>query len=192
MTLVLGIDPGSSGAFAVYDTESRALVGEVYDTPVWYQTVGKRKRKRVDALAIADLFDEFEVMGVELVVMEAVGGRKAQNAAHAFTFGYGVGIIYMAAFYSGIVIETVPPQTWKQVLQVPGKSKADDSAIMARADELFPADRQKFRGVKGGKRIDRAEAAMIAKFGGDTVLQTLNPRADLELRLAYANADTGA
>lgn len=192
MTLVLGIDPGSSGAFAVYDTQSRALVGPVYDTPVWYQTVGKRKRKRVDALAIADLFDEFEVMGVELVVMEAVGGRKAQNAAHAFTFGYGVGIIYMAAFYSGIVIETVPPQTWKQVLQVPGKSKADDSAIMARADELFPKDRAKFRGVKGGKRIDRAEAAMIAKFGGDVILQTLDPNADVELRLAYANADTGA
>lgn len=192
MTLVLGIDPGSSGAFAVYDTATRALVGEVYDTPVWYQTVGKRKRKRVDALAIADLFDEFEVMGVELVVMEAVGGRKAQNAAHAFTFGYGVGIIYMAAFYSGIVIETVPPQTWKQVLRVPGKGKADDSAIMARADELFPSDRQKFRGVKGGKRIDRAEAAMIAKFGGDEILQTLNPKADVELRLAYANADTGA
>lgn len=192
MTLVLGIDPGSSGAFAVYDTQSRSLVGEVYDTPIWYQTVGKRKRKRVDALAIADLFDEFEVMGVELVVMEAVGGRKAQNAAHAFTFGYGVGIIYMAAFYSGIVIETVPPQTWKQVLQVPGKSKADDSAIMARADELFPKDRAKFRGVKGGKRIDRAEAAMIAKFGGDVILQTLDPNADVELRLAYANADTGA
>lgn len=192
MTLVLGIDPGTSGAFAVYDTDSRALVGEVYDTPIWYQTVGKRKRKRVDALAIADLFDEFEVMGVELVVMEAVGGRRAQNAAHAFTFGYGVGIIYMAAFYSGIVIETVPPQTWKQVLKVPGKSKADDSAIMARADELFPADRAKFRGAKGGKRIDRAEAAMIAKFGGDTILNTLDPAADVELRLAYANAETGA
>jgi hypothetical protein len=192
VSLVLGIDPGSSGAFAVYDTESRALVGEVYDTPIWYQTVGKRKRKRVDALAIADLFDEFEVMGVELVVMEAVGGRRAQNAAHAFTFGYGVGIIYMAAFYSGIVIETVPPQTWKQVLKVPGKSKADDSAIMARADELFPADRAKFRGAKGGKRIDRAEAAMIAKFGGDTILNTLDPAADVELRLAYANAETGA
>lgn len=190
MTLVLGIDPGTSGAFAVYDTVSRGLVGPVYDTPIWWQTVGKRKRKRVDALAIADLFDEFELMGVELVCMEAVGGRKAQNAAHAFTFGYGVGIIYMAAFYSGIVIETVPPQTWKQLLNVPGKSKADDSAIMARADELFPNDRDKFRGERGGKRVDRAEAAMIAKFGGDKVLPTFNPKSSIaEL---YKAADTGA
>ena len=192
MTLVLGIDPGTSGALAVYDTQTRALVGEVYDMPIWYQTVGKRKRKRVDALAIADLMDEFEVMGCELIVMEAVGGRGGESGSAAFAFGYGVGILYMAAFYSGIVLETVPPQTWKQILNVPGKSKADDSAIMARANELFPKDRDKFKGPRGGTKLDRAEAAMIAKFGGDVILDTLNPQKDVELRIAYANADTGA
>lgn len=192
MTYVLGIDPGSSGAFAVYDTDTRALVGQIEDTPVWYQTVGKRKRKRLDALAVADLFELYEMLGVGLIVMEAVGGRKSQNTAHAFTFGYGVGVLYMAAFYSGIPIETVPPQTWKQILRVPGKAKADDSAIIARADELFPADREQFRGARGGMQIDRAEAAMIAKFGGDHILPTLQPKADVEHRLAYLHADTGA
>ena len=192
MTLVLGIDPGSSGAMAVYDTQSRSLVGKVYDMPIWWQTVGKRKRKRIDAMAIADLMDEFEVMGVELIVMEAVGGRGGESGSGSFAFGYGVGVLYMAAFYSGIVIESVPPQTWKQILNVPGKSKADDSAIIARANELFPNDRDKFKGPKGGKKLDRAEAAMIAKFGGDVILDTLNPQKDVELRIAYANADTGA
>ena len=120
--LILGIDPGSSGAFAVYDTESRRLVGPVQDMPTWYQVVGKRKRPRLDAMAIADMFDEFQVMGVELIVMEAVGGRAHQNAAHAFTFGYGVGILYMACFYSNIIIETVTPMTWKAYMRVPGKS----------------------------------------------------------------------
>jgi len=33
---------------------------------------------------------------------------------------------------------------------------------------------------------------MIAKFGGDVILDTLNPQKDVELRIAYANADTGA
>ena len=192
MTLVLGIDPGSSGAMAVYDTQSRSLVGKVYDMPIWWQTVGKRKRKRIDAMAIADLMDEFEVMGVELIVMEAVGGRGGESGSGSFAFGYGVGVLYMAAFYSGIVIESVPPQTWKQILNVPGKSKADDSAIIARANELFPNDRDKFKGPKGGKKLDRAEAAMIAKFGGDVILDTLNPQKDVELRIAYANAATGA
>lgn len=190
MTLVLGIDPGTTGAFAVYDTVTRSIVGDVKDMPVWYQTVGKRQRKRVDALAVAELFDTVELMGVELIVMEAVGGRRAQNAAHAFTFGYGVGIVYMAAFYSGIIIETVPPQTWKQLLRVPGKSKADDTAILQRADELFPSDRAKFRGPQGGKMIDRAEAAMIAKFGAEHVLATFDPKRPISE--VYKAADTGA
>lgn len=191
--LILGIDPGSSGAFAVYDSEARRLVGDVQDMPIWYQQVGKRKRPRLDALAIADYFDEFRIMGVELIVMEAVGGRKHQNAAHAFTFGYGVGILYMACFYSGIVLETVPPNTWKPLMRVPGKTKADDSAIMARADELFPQDRDKFRGVRGGKMLDRAEAALIAKFGADHILPTMKytPNGQ-EYRTVVRSADTGA
>jgi hypothetical protein len=192
VTLVLGVDPGAHGAFAVYDTTTRRLVGDVIDTPLWFQTVGKRKRPRIDTLAIADMFDVYVMMGVELVVMEAVGGRGGQSAVAGFAFGYTVGVTYMAAFYSGIVIETVPPGTWKAVMNVPGKSKADDSAILARADELFPHDRQQFRGPSGGKKIDRAEAAMIAKFGGDTILPTLTATPGVELRLAYRAADTGA
>jgi hypothetical protein len=192
MALVLGIDPGTSGAFALYSTDTRSVVGEIIDTPVWYQTVGKKKRKRVDAVGITEMFDTYTLMGVDLIVMEAVGGRRAQNAAHAFTFGYGVGIVYMAAFYSGIVMDTVPPQTWKQYLNVPGKSKADDSAILARAEELFPDAREQFRTKRGGKRIDRAEAAMIAKFGGDFIYDKTDPARDIEYASVYRHMDTGA
>lgn len=193
MTLVLGVDPGGNGAFAVYCTETRRLVS-VEDMPVWYQAVGKRKRKRVDALALADMFDTYELMGVELVVMEAVGGRTGQGAAAGFVFGYGVGLIYMAALYSRIVIETIPPASWKKMMNVPGKQAADDSAIIARADELFPHDRHLFRGERNGKKVDRAEAAMLAKFGADFVLHTLDPLQanDVEFKLAYQKADTGA
>lgn len=196
MTLILGIDPGNNGAFAVYDTDSRALVGDVIDMPVWFQTVGKRKRKRVDTLAIADMFDTYVMMGVGLIVMESVGGRGGQSAVGAFTFGYGVGVVYMAAFYSGIPMDSATPNEWKAQMNVPGKAKADDSAILQRADELFPADRHKFRGERGGKRIDRAEAAMLAKYGGDYMLGQLRAGGlaigDAERRLTFANIQTGA
>lgn len=191
MTLVVGIDPGNNGAFAIYNSDTKR-VERIDDMPLWYQTIGKRKRKRVDALAMADLFDYYELMGVELVVMEAVGGRPRQSASAAFVFGYGVGLVYMAALYSRIVIETVPPASWKKILNVPGKGNADDTAIIARADELFPQDRDLWRGERGGKKVDRAEAAMLAKFGADYVLHTLGAVTDVELRLAYQNADTGA
>lgn len=185
MTLVLGIDPGGNGAFAVYDSVTRRVV-HIEDMPVWFQAVGKRKRKRIDAMALADLFEYYSLIGVELVVMEAVGGRTGQGAAAGFVFGYGVGMIYMACLYSKLILETIPPASWKRIMNVPGKSKADDSAIIARADEMFPHDRHLFRGPKGGKLVDRAEAAMIAKFGAENVLRDLPPVVDKR------NADTGA
>lgn len=193
MTLILGVDPGAGGAFAVYNAESNRLVS-ITDMPVWYQTVGKRKLKRVDALALADMFDTFEMMDIDLVVMEAVGGRPRQSASGAFVFGYGVGLIYMAALYNKLPIETVPPATWKKLMNVPGKQNGSDDDIIARADEMFPHDRHLWRGGRGGKRVDRAEAAMMARFGAEYVTRTLdkNNLSDAELRLAYQNADTGA
>ncbi len=191
MTLIVGVDPGGNGAFAVYDTETRRIVS-IDDMPVWYQTIGKKKRKRVDGLALADMFDTYEMMGVELVVMEAVGGRPRQSASAAFVFGYGVGLVYMAALYSRIVIETVPPAAWKKLMNVPGKQNGTDDDIMNRADEMFPYDRHLWRGERGGKKIDRAEAAMLARFGADHVWHTIGQFNDAELRLAYQKADTGA
>lgn len=191
MTFILGIDPGGNGAFVVYDDVTRRIVS-YDDMPVWYQAVGKRKRKRIDALALSELFDQYDMMGVELVVMEAVGGRTGQGAAAGFVFGYGVGLIYMACLYSRLIVETIPPASWKRIMNVPGKSKADDSAIIARADEMFPHDRHLFRGPQGGKKVDRAEAAMMAKFGAEHVLQNIKQPKDVEARLAYERADTGA
>lgn len=188
MSYVLGIDPGGNGAFAVYSPETQRVVS-VEDMPVWYQAVGKRKRKRIDAIALAEMFDTYAMMGVEAVIMEAVGGRTGQGAAAGFVFGYGVGMIYMACLYSKLVLETIPPATWKKIMNVPGKSKADDSAIIARADELFPHDRHLFRGPMGGKKVDRAEACMIAKFGAENVLHTLR---GVDARAKTLNADTGA
>lgn len=190
MTLVLGVDPGNSGAFAVYDTVSQRIV-DVRDMPVWYQVVGKRKRPRIDALAVADYFDHYELLGVKLMVMEAVGGRPHQGASAAFVFGYGVGMIYTCGLYSQIAIDTATPAVWKKLMNVPGKGKADDTAILARATELFPYDREKFYTPRGGRRVDRAEAAMLAKYGGDFILAS-GVVADAEARLTYRDADTGA
>lgn len=193
MALVLGVDPGANGAFAVYDSVAQRIVS-IDDMPTWFQTVGKKKRKRVDGLALADMFDTYELMGIDLVVMEAVGGRPRQSASAAFVFGYGVGLIYMAALFSRIVIETVPPAEWKKLMNVPGKAKGSDDDIINRADELMPHDRALWRGPGGGKKVDRAEAAMMAKFGADFVLRTIleNGTTDDVLRIAYQNAETGA
>lgn len=195
MTLVLGIDPGHSGALAVYDSDAKRIVS-IDDMPTWFQVVGtKKKRPRIDALALADLFETYEMMGVGMIVIEAVGGRPSQSASAAFVFGYGYGLLYMCGLYSRIPLETVQPGTWKRVMNIQGKGKADDTAIMQRANELFGDDRDKFhtpgRRRNTAPRVDRAEAAMLAKYGGDHLLH-IKTYTDTENMLTYRNADTQA
>jgi hypothetical protein len=173
MAMVGGVDPGSSGAFAVYCTETRKIVF-IEDMPIWYQRVGRKNRKRVDLLGVAKIYETFDLLGVQLVGIEEVGARPKDGGVSAFMFGYSTALVYSGAFYSGIPIENVLPAFWKQQLNVPGKSQADGTAIIKRADELFPENRDDFRGPKGGKRVDRAEAAMIAKLCGDLLLGTMD------------------
>ena len=192
MAKVVGIDPGTKGALAMYDTDTKSLVGSIVDIPVWFQAVGKTQRRRIDLLALADVFDTFDLIGADLVVMEEVGVRPKEAAKSAFAFGYTVALIYASAFYTGLPIDTVQPAVWKMQLNVPGKSRADATAILHRADEMFPEHREQFRGPKGGKLVDRAEAAMIAKYGGDFLYLRHSVATDVETKLGYKYANTGA
>jgi hypothetical protein len=193
VTLILGIDPGAHGAFVVYDMATRGMI-DVKRMPTWTQLVGKTKRQRVDPLALADMFDVYGMMGVDLIVMEAVGGRGKQPGSSGFVFGFGVGMVYAFTVMAKIPVETIAPHTWKAMLRVPGKMRADDSAIIQRAGELFPYHRHLFVGPKGGNQVDVAEAAMLAMFGGDHILKsgvvTLDPAHDLAYR--KRPADVGA
>lgn len=200
MALVAGIDPGTNGALAIYDTNTRGLLS-VVDLPTWNQTVGKKKRKRIDVVGLMELYDELHMLGVELIVIEAVGGRPRQSASAAFVFGYVVGLLMAMAMDRGLMVETVPPQNWKKIMRVPGKAGGKDKtnaekklaqeAIVQRANEMFPADRDMFKTERGAMRMDRAEAAMLAKFGGDYVMER-QQGGDIELKMVYRNAETGA
>lgn len=200
MTLIAGIDPGNNGAVAVYDPHARQLVS-VEDLPFWFQTVGKKKRRRLDPIGLMELFDTLAMIGVELAVMEAVGGRPRQSASAGFAFGYTVGLIYANLMRVGVMVETVPPMRWKKMMNVPGKQggsqdrkliKKAEGDIINRSNELFPQNTDMFKTERGAIRMDRIDAAFLAKFGGDHVLRTIGMVTDVEFKLAYRNAETGA
>lgn len=204
--MIIGIDPGIHGALALYGNG----VFTITDMPTWeMQVSAKKKRTRVDAIALRDYFELAKIAGAELAVIEAVGGRPKQSAQHAFTFGYTVGLVYMACVCARIPVETVPASVWKKIMKVPGKKdltnpdnvtkKTADllkQAIAQRADEIMPEYGHMWRGPNGGLKLDRAEAAMIAVYASrylwnDTNTVSLDMEA-AERRLAYRNADTGA
>lgn len=193
---VVGIDPGNSGALAVYDPHAK-LITEVIDMPVFYMTVNNKKRKRVDAVGIITWLEMQKMLGAELVLIEAIGGRPKQGASAAFVLGYGVGLIYMACVALRLPIETVPPQVWKKMMRVPGKKDAEgkkqaeyNGMIVNRADELMPDCRDLFRGPKGGLLVDRAEACLLAKYAGDHALRLpTRPFLAVDTEMAYKYVD---
>lgn len=194
---VLGIDPGNNGALATYDQDSKRIL-EIIDMPTWLMTVNRKQRKRVDAVALWEFFEYQKMVGCELVMVEAVGSRRKESGG--VTRGYGLGLIFMACIGLKLPIETVQPAVWKKFMHVPGKKDmegkkgvAADAMIVNRANEMLPEWRDSFRGPKGGYRVDRAEAAMLAKYCGDYQLRVPNrPFLSVETVLAYQHAETGA
>lgn len=191
--MILGIDPGLSGALALYDPATQRILS-IDDMPTWQSIVGKKTRKRIDAVRLLQHFDYFKMAGIRLAVIEAVGGRPQQSASAGFVFGYTVGVVYMACVAVRLPITTTPSAVWKRIMKVPGKGSGDDRAIVARADELMPDDRELWRGQKGGLKIDRAEAAVIAKYGGDFLWKTYDGKGSVTGAEAdiYKDVETGA
>lgn len=196
---VIGVDPGLSGAMTHY-----GVAGPITcrDMPVFNMTVNRKERKRLDMVELYQYFELHKIMGARLVVLEAVGGRPKQSASAAFVFGYTVGAIFAVCVALRLPIETVSPAVWKQALRVPGKkdkkSSKPDSAyegkIISRADEILPDFTHMWRGPQGGRKVDRAESALIAHYGYHYMLRIPDAMAKwqaTETKLVYQNAETG-
>ena len=151
--MIVGIDPGLSGALAVMDPRQPAAV-EVIDVPVHVLERGKVKCD-VD---IAGLVGLLTLRPIAHAFVEAVNAMPGQGVVSMFSFGKVFGIILGILGALGVPTTLAAPVSWKRALQVP-KGK---HAARARASQLFPAAACQWR---LSKHDGRAEAALIALFG---------------------------
>lgn len=168
MKLAIGVDVGLSGALALV---SETEIVQINDMPTYNQVVGKKTKRKIDHLGVRNILQGFAIMGARTIIIETVYSRPKQGVTSQFTFGYIAGVLDTAALYEGFVVEPVIPAVWKKALRVPGKG--DDDGILIRADQLFPGQRHLWHGKLGGARLDRAEAAMLGKFGVDHMLHRI-------------------
>ena len=155
-TLILGIDPGFSGAFAVLNPTTMNL--GVADMPVVKNTKGKTE---LDLPALYDLLTP-PTRNVT-AILEFVAARPNQGAPATFRFGQGFGAIQMALAAHQIPVQYVTPAKWKRHF---GLSK-DKGASRGLANQRFPINAKDFRRVKDD---GRAEAALIALYGKEKLL----------------------
>lgn len=188
--IVIGIDPGMEGALARFDSERNEL--DIVDMPIWRQSIGKTVRNRIDEVGIRDYFEVGKLFGIDLVVLEAVGGRPKQSASGAFVFGDGVGVLRATITCNRIAWEATPPSVWKRLMRVPVDKPGIRQAFLQR----FPQYGHLIEGslvtngpLKGQRAIKdgRAEAAMLAMFGA-THMQGKKPGADPVGKLVYDKA----
>lgn len=152
---ILGIDPGISGALALYlPATDEMFVGDV---PVLEIKKGKQTKRRVDLHRLVAMMRDCAAYK-PTVWIEDVATRPGEGAVGAFSFGRTVGQLEMAAVAMELPLERVTPQAWKKALNV----LADKDAARARASMLMPKHAHCWP-LK--KHVDRAEAALIALYG---------------------------
>jgi crossover junction endodeoxyribonuclease RuvC len=151
--IIMGIDPGISGAIAIYDTSCGDVIVEDMPT-VEVTRNGKVKREVSPQLlseAIAAAF-------ANQAFLERVGAMPGQGVSSTFSFGRTVGMIEGVLATLNIPTTIVPPTTWQRKLNVRG---GKDGA-RERAMQLFPKQASLFSRKKDD---GRADAALIAYYG---------------------------
>ncbi len=165
--ILLGIDPGLSGAIAAVGGNGDWL--QTYATPVLQTGKGNRRVYDVTAMAMLlhDLTRDCDRIGGTRAAIErqqampsSVGGRK-QGTVSAFAQGYGYGL--WLGLLAGLEIphEILRPQAWQRAVGVVPKSGKAGS--LTRASQLWPD--APLRGPRGGALDGVADALLIAEAG---------------------------
>jgi crossover junction endodeoxyribonuclease RuvC len=151
---VLGIDPGTTGACALYSSHCSPESGlrwVIIDLPV----LGSGKKE----LHAGELMRWLQHFSPEHAVLELVHATPHWGNASTFQFGRMFGAIQATLACSGISHTLVTPREWKKFFNLKGPDK---EASRVRAAHLFP-DQSKVLARKLDQ--NRAEAMLIAYYG---------------------------
>jgi hypothetical protein len=148
--VVLGVDPGLTGAVAFLSLRDFTLCG-VKDLPF----IGKD----LSAVGLASLLGERPELHLYHAFVEKSQSFPRQGVASAFRYGTGYGIIQGVLGTLSAPYTLVPPTKWKADLRLSGKDK---DASRKLASERWPDHAHLFARKKDD---GRAEAALIALYG---------------------------
>lgn len=160
-THILGVDPGASGALALFNPDTNDLI--LQEMPSTKSTRGNKSRKEVDGYGLGIWIDTHKHL-IKKAIVEQVSGRPGQ--AGQFAFGLNCGVLHGVLYANLIPVEFVAPNKWKPALglrKVMGQTKADAKADARRlAMQRFPELAKHFMRVKDD---GVAEAALLAVYG---------------------------
>jgi crossover junction endodeoxyribonuclease RuvC len=157
LAIILGIDPGATGALAFLDTKTNKL--EIIDMPACRASNGKA---RVDASQLVYLLSGRRRFHATIEDVHAMPGN---GSGSMFSFGRSLGVAEGTAHSFAASVDYVTPQAWTRALDIkPGATKAHHRQ---RAAEIFPDNASQFGRAKDDGRADAALIAAYAARSGD-------------------------
>jgi crossover junction endodeoxyribonuclease RuvC len=171
MSEIVGIDPGLSGAIALFDGKDLYA----FDMPVLsYSVSGGKTRKEINIGKLAAYIRQ--APNNRKAYMEAINGRSSQGGFTEFRFGESYGMAKAVLVLTGTPYELISPQKWKNYFglkKTKGMTTPEFKTLSRElAMKLFPARADRFKRVKDD---GRAEAALIALYGLEHSGLNINP-----------------
>ena len=151
--VVIGIDPGLSGAIAFLSEDFGAWVE---DMPVIGHSKTGFVKRAVDLVALARMLEPYGMSGTASAFLERVNAYPGQGVGSMFSLGmsfWGVAGVVCAL---GIPLTLVEPKNWKAKYRL-GSDKELARALASRYYPLLDLTRKKDHG--------RADALLIARYG---------------------------
>ena len=158
--LIIGIDPGISGAICFFED---GQVREILEMPTMAE--GKKNKKQVNGPQIYnEIFsriDKFSKKDV-FVVIEQVSAMPGQGVTSMFNFGQSFGVIKGVCSALNLPIYFVRPTKWKKYFNL---IKTNKDASRTKVIEIYPEISSK---LSRKKDSNKADAILIARYFNDT------------------------
>ena len=158
--LIIGIDPGISGAICFFHDGE---VKDVIEMPSMAD--GKKNKRQINSQQV---FNEIsEIIGSTpkkeiIVVIEQVSAMPGQGVTSMFNFGQSFGVIKGICSAMQLSMYFVRPAKWKKYY---GLIKTEKDASRTKVIEIFPYISSK---LSKKKDSNKADAILIANFFNNT------------------------
>tara|TARA_Y100000590_G_scaffold275276_1_gene309061 strand:- start:2632 stop:3111 length:480 start_codon:yes stop_codon:yes gene_type:complete len=158
--IIIGIDPGVSGAISVLENKK---VIDIFEMPTMID--GKKNKKQVNGSQITNIIkEEINKKKEIIVVVEHVNAMPGQGVTSMFNFGQSFGVLKGICAALSLPIYFVRPTKWKKYFNL---IKTNKDASRTKVIQIYPEISGK---ISRKKDSNKADAILIARYFSDTQL----------------------
>ena len=154
--IIIGIDPGISGAICFFES---GVVKDVIEMPVMAD--GKKNKKQINGPQIVNEIEKI-IKNIPkeniFVVVEHVSAMPGQGVTSMFNFGQSFGVLKGICSAMQLPMYFIRPAKWKKYFNL---IKSEKDASRTKVIEIFPYISSK---LSKKKDSNKADAILIASF----------------------------